>query len=229
MLDDIRISTQIPEHANNWGVTVAGATLITSEVAAAYMLYNYGTFLCSDMYNKYNMYNALSASDLKKALDAWNAEYNPISNYDKTEKDINIDSYGDTTDTRTTGDGNGGKNTVQQLAAAGTKSESYTTTYDNEQPRLETRDTNEGGTVTTDDLQVNNEKTHTNTSVTYDGSTYTGHEIHIHENNTAGNIGVTTSQQMIMSETDMRLNPLIKQYLDKFIYTYAIYIGGAWR
>jgi len=228
MLDDIRISTQIPEHTNNWGVTVAGVTLITSEIAAAYMLYNYGTFLCSDMYNKYTMYNALSAPDLKKALDAWNAEYNPISNYDKNEKDITIDSYGDTTDTRTTGDGNGGGKTVQQLAAAGTKSESYTTTYDNTQPRLETRDTNEGGTVTTDDLQVNNEKTHTNTSVTYDGSTYTGHEIHIHENNTAGNIGVTTSQQMIISETDMRLNPLIKQYLDKFIYTYAIYIGGAW-
>ena len=228
MLDDIRISTQIPEHANNWGVTVAGATLITSEVAAAYMLYNYGTFLCRDMYNKYTMYNALSAPDLKKALDAWNAVYNPISNYDKNEKDITIDSYGDCSDTRTTGDENGDHKTVEQLAADGTKTESYTTTYDNTTPRLEARDTNEGGTISTDDLQVNNKKSHTNTSVTYDGSTYTGHEIHIHENNTAGNIGVTTSQQMIMSEADMRLNPLIKQYLDKFIYTYAIYIGGAW-
>ena len=225
MLDDIRISAQIPDHANNWGVTVAGVTLITSEIAAAYMLYNYGTFLCSDMYNKYNMYNALSASDLKKALDAWNAEYNPISNYDKTEKDINIDSYGDTTDTRTTGDGNGGKNTVQQLAAAGTKSESYTTTYDNEQPRLETRDTNEGGTVTTDDLQVNNEKTHNNTSVTYDGSTYTGHEIHIHENKTAGNIGVTTSQQMLQAELDIAHNTNIYQIIaNDFIRKFCIQV-----
>ena len=228
MLDDIRISTQIPEHTNNWGVTVAGVTLITSEIAAAYMLYNYSPFLCSDMYNKYTMYNALSAPDLKKALDAWNAEYNPISNYDKNEKDITIDSYGDSNDTRTTGDENGDHKTVEQVAADGTKTESYTTTYDNTTPRLETRDTNEGGTISTDDLQVNNKKSHNNTSVTYDGDTYTGHEIHIRENKIAGNIGVTTSQQMIISEVDMRLNPLIKQYLDKFIYTYAIYIGGAW-
>ena len=70
---------------------------------------------------------------------------------------------------------------------------------------------------------------HTTVNKTVGDTTYSGDEVHTEREDKHGNLGVTTSQQMIMSETEMRLNPVIKQYLDRFVYQYAIYVGSTFE
>ena len=226
--DTIKYQIENTEGQNPWAVISGGDTLISNTVARDYMLYNYGNFLCFQLYNKFTLYNLMQAADLKKALTAWNAEYNPIDNYNKTEITTDITNHGAETKTRETGGESGTHNTITTAAQTGTGTQTYTTTYDSTTPRLETEEKQTGGNIQTDDLYTKNTTTHGTTTMTIDSTTYTGDEIYHHENTTSGNIGVTTNQQMIMSECDMRLNPVIKQYLDRFIYQYAFYVGGAW-
>ena len=54
----------------------------------------------------------------------------------------------------------------------------------------------------------------------------TAHEVEINTNKTYGNIGVTTSQQMLQSEIDLRKQHLIRQYIDRFCKDYMFYVGG---
>lgn len=223
-----KIKNQISDHVGQWAVVSASNTLISSEVASAYLLYNYGEFICMNLYDKYTLYNSMQASDLARALTAWNSQYNPIDNYDSTEKIVHLDSHGDTNDDRTTGGDDGTHNKITSSALTGTKTEHFVTTFENATPRKESEDTNIGGTENTDDLFTNNKKSRENTAVTIDGTTYTANDIHIEENSKSGNIGTVTTQSMILAECDMRLNPVIKQYLDRFVYQYAIYIGGEW-
>ena len=57
--------------------------------------------------------------------------------------------------------------------------------------------------------------------MTVDGETVSGHDISYHKLTKGGNLGVTTSQQMIENEIEMRLRPLLKMYLDTFVKEYA--------
>ena len=119
-------------------------------------------------------------------------------------------------------------NKVTNAALTGTASATYTTTDTSEEERLEEKTTNTGGTETTDDLHETKTKTRESSTLTVDGTSYTAHDVHGEIYTRAGNLGVTTTQQMITSETDMRLNPVQKNYLDRFIYMFASYVGGAW-
>lgn len=213
------------ETAADWKVASGGTTLINADTVKNYLNYTYGDFLCIQLYYKFLSFNSMQAADLAKALTAWNSEYNPISNYDKHETNIEIYNHGD--ETRTT-HSDPDHNTVTTAATNDNKTENFVTTFDETTPRKESEVTNSGGMITTNDNTVIDEKTHTSTTLIHNNETIYGDEIKKHENITQGNIGVTTSQQMILSEVDMRLNPVIKQYLDRFVYTYCIYIGGAW-
>ena len=227
-MNESKVKNQITEHISEWQVAAGGNTLISSDVVSEYLLYNYGEFICMNLYDKFTLYNAMQAADLAKALTAWNAVYNPIDNYDSHEKIVHLDSHGDTNDARTTGGEDGTHNKITSQALQGTQSEHYVSTFDSASPRFESRDTNAGGNENTDDLFTNNNKSRDNTSVTIDGTTYTANDIHIEENEKRGNIGTVQTQAMILSEVDMRLNPVIKQYLDRFVYQYCIYVGGEW-
>ena len=226
--DNVRHQIENATGAAPWAVKSGNNTLITSSVASDYLKYTYGAFICNDMYNKFVMYNNTFAPDFEKALTAWNMTYNPINNYDKTEITTDITNHGDEVKAHTTGDENGQHNKTTSIATDGAKTATYTTTFDNTTPRLESEDRTTGGTEVTNDVFTTDTTTHNTTTMTIDNTTYTGDEIYRHENTTTGNIGVTTTQQMIMSEAEMRLNPLVKQYLDRFIYMYAYYVGGAW-
>ncbi|MBR3591261.1 MAG: hypothetical protein IKL46_00175 [Clostridia bacterium] len=208
---------------DSFKVSFNNTTLITDTIARGYLTKKYHGFRCADLVETFNFYVSMTASDLSRALTAWNATYNPLDNYNGKEKRINIESYGKETDTRSTDENH---NTVRNEILDGSKTDNYTTTYDNASPRLESRQESQGGSQSVDDLTINNEKEFTNTSLTIDGETFTAHEVRGEIYEKAGNLGVTTSQQMIMSEVEMRLNPVIKQYLDKFIYEYAYYVGG---
>ncbi len=209
--------------SDSFKVSFNNTTLITDTIARGYFTKKYHGFRCADLVETFQLYASMTASDLSRALTAWNASYNPLDNYNGKEKRINIESYGKETDTRSTDENH---NTVRNEILDGSKTENYTTTYDSSSPRLESSSESQGGSQSVDDLTINNEKEFTNTSLTIDGETFTAHEVRGEIYEKAGNLGVTTSQQMIMSEVEMRLNPVIKQYLDKFIYEYACYVGG---
>ena len=227
MNEQLTVSYQLEnEVAADWKVASGGTTLINADTVKNYLNYTYGDFLCIQLYYKFLSFNSMQAADLAKALTAWNSEYNPISNYDKHEKILEITNDGDMTVERST---HPQHNTITTNALENTGTENYTTTFDDTTSRLESEIKTKGGSVVTDDLQTTTTTSHEPTTMGGDdGSTIYGDKIYKHENITQGNIGVTTSQQMILSEVDMRLNPVIKQYLDRFVYTYCIYIGGAW-
>lgn len=226
MNEQMTVSYQIEnETGANWVVAYGGTTLINADLVKNYLNFTYGDFLCIQLYYKFLSFNSMQAADLSKALTAWNSEYNPISNYDKHETNIDIYNHGDNTKTTHSDPDH---NTITTAATEDAANENYTTTFDSDETRKESETKIKGGTITTNDNHVIEENVHTSTTMTNGDTTLYGDEIRKHENITQGNIGVTTSQQMILSEVDMRLNPVIKQYLDRFVYTYCIYIGGAW-
>lgn len=219
------------EHAEGvapWIVINHDTTLIGSATTAAYFKLNYGSFICEDMHDKFMLYNSMQAADLAKALEAWNATYNPLENYNGIVERLITDDHGDETKTHKTGGDGGTHNTVTSAAIDGTSTTHKVSTDESPNFRNDTQDTQTGGTITTDDLHTEDKTTHGTTSRTVGNDTITAETIHTEKEEKHGNLGVTTSQQMIESECAMRLNPVIKQYLDHFIFQYAHYVGGAW-
>lgn len=225
MNEQMTVSYQVSDTTANFAVSSGGVTLISNDVVKNYLNFTYGDFLCLQLYEKFLMYNSMQAADLAKALTAWDSEYNPIANYDKHETNIDIYNHGDNTKTTHSDPEH---NTITTAATDDAANENYTTTFDSDTIRKDSETKIKGGTTTTNDNTVIEENVHTSTTMTDGETTLHGDEIRKHENITEGNIGVMTTQQMIQSECDMRLNPVIKQYLDRFVYTYCIYIGGAW-
>lgn len=220
-----KIGVQLTNTTDDYSVVYGNTTYISSDTVKGYLYTRYGDFFCSDLHTKFEVFEGIHARDFARAFDAFNSNYDPISDIDYTETRAIIDNYGKTTDTRKT-DAN--HNTVTAEALDGTKSETYTTTDDSDTARLETRDTSEGGTVTTDDLWTTNTKERDNTTVTVDGFSYTGHDTHGETIYKRGDNGGHTAQSRIEEERSLRLNPVQKNYLDLFIYTNACYVGGAW-
>ena len=209
-------------------VTYNNTTLITDTIARGYFAYKYGSFLCFDFYSKYTFYVSMTAGDLSKALAAWDATYNPLDNYNGTTERIITDDHGAETRTHKTGGDGGTHNKMTSQALTNTYTQHDVTTYDSDTPRMESKDTSNGGTETIDDLHTEDKTTHDAITKTIGNDTISADTIHTEKEVKAGNLGVTTSQQMIMSEVEMRLNPVIQQYLDRFVYQYAHYVGGAW-
>lgn len=226
MNEQMTVSYQVSDTTANFAVTSGGVTLIGNDVVKNYLNFTYGDFLCIQLYDKFLMYNSMQSADLAKALAAWDSEYNPIANYDKHETNIDIYNHGDNTKTTHSDPEH---NTITTAATNDAANENYTTTFDSDTLHKESETKIKGGTITTNNNHVIEENVHTQATMTNGEITLYGDEIRKHENITEGNIGVMTTQQMIQSECDMRLNPVIKQYLDRFVYTYCIYIGGAWN
>lgn len=226
--DEMRVGYQITHTAgeNPYTVLYEGETLIASNVVSRYLIYNYGSFICNDLYAKFILYNAMQAADLKRALDAWNADYNPLENYNGEIERVTLDNHGKETRKHTTGGDGGTHNMVTNAALANTATTHETTTYDSTALRTESKDSNTGGTVTTDDLHTQDTTERENKALTVGETTYAADDVHSETEKKHGNLGVTTSQQMIESEIEMRLNPVTKQYLDRFVFQYCMYVGS---
>lgn len=163
-----------------------------------------------------------SHDDFIKAWDAWTAQYDPLHNYDGEETVLDVKNEGTTTMTNTP-DSTRNKITTRATTDAKTVTENEVTTYDSTTPRLDNKSTETptGGTETTYDYKTTAENSRGTTTMTVDGETVSGHDISYHKLKKGGNLGVTTSQQMIESEVNLRLRPLLKQYIDTFIHEYA--------
>ena len=152
---------------------------------------------------KFDSYNKLMASNLKSQLDVMKAVYNPIENYDNNEesrtttgaKEENF-KKGTNTDTTEVGQG--------QIT---TKSD--VTSY-------------ESNTFADADKVTTDESARTTTTTMGERSDTRTEKEHIDtfKKRIHGNIGVTTSQQMIESELELRKRNVITEYLTEFATMY---------
>lgn len=230
-----------------------GDTLYTGSTIF-YMLREYSAryMICDSVENflfKWSAYNGYKLPDFIRAYNALYAEYNPLNNYDMTEKSVDMQNDGDTTRTRST-DAQHNKVTTKNGYDYSTDTtadstdrptvENYTTTYDDATTgRLASYSVNKGKTTqhttadadnnvteVTDDMTVLNVETHSTTQMTLDDTTYSADKINAHEMTRSGNIGVTTTQQMIQSTIDLYAKSLIYDYVYNFIERYTFYAAG---
>ena len=152
---------------------------------------------------KFDSYNNLMASNLKSQLDVMKASYNPIENYDNNEES-----------TTTTGakeeNFKKGTNTDKTEVGKGliTTTSDVTSYESNTFAAADKVTTDESARTTTTTM---GERTDTRTEKEH---------IDIFKKRIHGNIGVTTSQQMIESELELRRRNVITEYLKEFATMY---------
>lgn len=205
-------------------IVVSGNVIVSGDIVVDYLTMKYGIFYCDSLYGCWTTYNALQATDFARALQAYNTVYNPLENENVKEKRVHLENNGKEIQTRET-DPNHNTTTVE--AINGTKTDTLSTTFESATPRLDNRVETSGGTTTTDDLKISTEKEYNNTSLTLDDTTYSAHNVNAEIFEKSGDSGVTP-QTMIKDENALRLNPVTKQYIDRFVFEYCYYVGGAW-
>lgn len=213
---------------------IDGSTVVYSNIEVRSYLQQFAERLCDEnVYWYWTQYRGTVWVDFLHMVHALKQDYNPIDNYNRDERIVDIESEGELTETfRPT-------STTTTTRPVKTTSKEYTTTNDdNSQGRLlgytDTTvgsDENAGTYSTTvtgsgSDTKTTSHKATTQTASIYtDSDTYSGDKVTIHYNSTKGNIGVTTSQQMIESEIELRKKNILSLYLDSFISRYTFYGG----
>ena len=152
---------------------------------------------------KFDSYNNLMANNLKSQLDVMKATYNPIENYDNNEE---------TTTTIGAKEENFKKGSNTDITEVGkgliTTTSDVTSYESNTFADADKVTTDESARTTTTTMgertDIRSEKEH----------------IDIFKKRIHGNIGVTTSQQMIESELELRKRNVITEYLKEFATMY---------
>lgn len=238
-------SLQLTDDESN--VLYNGSTVyyMLREYAARYMIVvDQDTFLF-----KWAAYNGYKLPDFRRAYAALYAEYNPLDNYDMTEKSVDLNNHGEKTHTRSVDTDHNTVTTSSEYDYTQETStdsndkpttKNYTTTYDSaitsrlagytessgKTSQRTTADGDNNNTVVTDDMTIVNAETHDTTQMTIDGTTYTADDITAHELTRRGNIGVTSSMQLIESELQLRAKSLLYDYIYDFISRYTFYASG---
>lgn len=137
------------------------------------------------------------ADSWKKVFQALALDYKPLENYNMKE---NFNDY-------TIKD----NNTVKHNGVD--TNTNYTTSFDDTTFRNDTQTENDIADVIT---EYSNTKT--------DENNIASNEIHKMKNEKFGNLGVTTSQQMLQSEIDIRIKNYVKMFVKAFINEIAFYV-----
>lgn len=189
-----------------------------------YIEMHYSNFYMSKTLDAcFTNYMSTTVEDFRRMYKAWVMDYEPLENYNRNETTTHIKNIGNEKTTNT-GDITLNGSTENDSANSPT-TKHYTTTYDNAaENRLESYDVSTGKTSTdsTTTQNTTNETEYKTTTL----QDLTAHEAEINTNKTYGNIGVTTSQQMLQSEIDLRKQHLIQMYIDTFCKQYMFYVGG---
>lgn len=152
---------------------------------------------------KFDSYNKLMASNLKSQLDVMKSTYNPLENYDSNEESTSTIGLkeenfkkGANTDTTEVGQG--------------------TITTKNDVTSYENNTFADAGKVTTD------ESARTTTTTMGERSDIRTEKEHVDKftKRIHGNIGVTTSQEMLESELELRKRNVTTEYLTEFANMY---------
>ena len=152
---------------------------------------------------KFESYNKLMASNLKSQLDVMKSAYNPIENYDNNEEStttvgVKEENFKKGTNTDTTEVGQGTITTKSDVT-------SYESNTFSDTDKVTTDESARTTTTTLGErTDIRTEKEHIDTF-----------KKRIH-----GNIGVTTSQQMIESELELRKRNVVTEYLTEFATMY---------
>lgn len=152
---------------------------------------------------KFDSYNKLMSSNLKSQLDVMKEVYNPIENYDNNEEStttvgVKEENFKKGTNTDTTEVGQGQITTKSDVT-------SYESNTFADADKVTTDESARTTTTTLGErTDIRTEKEHIDTF-----------KKRIH-----GNIGVTTSQQMIESELDLRKRNVVTEYLTEFATMY---------
>ena len=152
---------------------------------------------------KFDSYNKLMKSNVKSQLDVMKEVYNPIENYDNNEESTTItgvkeENFKKGTNTDTTEVGQGQITTKSDVT-------SYESNTFAEADKVTTDESARTTTTTMGErTDIRTEKEHIDTF-----------KKRIH-----GNIGVTTSQQMIESELELRKRNVVTEYLTEFATMY---------
>lgn len=168
-------------------------------------------------------YEAIHRNDFLKAYEAVTAEYNPIENYNGTETTVRMKQDGTQTERITHG-----KTTTNSINEGGIINTTQVTSADDDTLRDDTQTTQTGGTTNAESGTTTTTHETSEKSLSIGGETYTADYVEGETHERHGNLGVTSSQNMIIQEIELRLKPLIMLYLDEFANTYLYYIGGEW-
>ena len=163
--------------------------------------------------NLWSSYVSETAAQLQRQLAAMNAEYDPLLNYDVTERAADAKKYGDDTSTVTP---EGGTHTVQDVKVSGLDSSGF----GSDSNHIETDVTPLQGTETETKRVRTGDQT-----AELDDLTLTGHETAEHALRKYGNIGVQTNAQILQIEVETRKIDLLKSYVKEFIDRYCYYVG----
>lgn len=152
---------------------------------------------------KFESYNTIMASNLKSQLDVMKEVYNPIENYDNNEEStttvgVKEENFKKGTNTDTTEVGQGQITTKSDVT-------SYESNTFADADKVTTDESARTTTTTLGErTDIRTEKEH----------------IDIFKKRIHGNIGVTTSQQMIESELELRKRNVVTEYLTEFATMY---------
>ena len=152
---------------------------------------------------KFESYNTLMSKNLKSQLDVMKEKYSPLENYDSNEESIS------TTGAKEENFKKGANTDTTEVGQGIITTKSDTTTYDSS-------NFTDVGKVTTDESA---RTTTTNLGERSDTRTEKEH-VDKFTKRIHGNIGVTTSQQMIESELELRKRNVITEYLTDFAIMY---------
>ena len=152
---------------------------------------------------KFDSYNNLMASNLKSQLDVMKEVYNPIENYDSNEESTSTIGLKEENFKK-------GANIDKTEVGQGT------ITTKNDVTSYESNTFADADKVTTD------ESARTTTSTMGERSDIRTEKEHVDKfsKRIHGNIGVTTSQQMIESELELRKRNVVTEYLTEFATMY---------
>lgn len=173
----------------------------------------------------WNLHNSIESFSLYKMIDAFNSEYDPISNYDSNIREEWIKGKQETTNNygvaTTTNNYGVTKTTVTQGATATTQINSETTADNTENYKNRTKSQINGDSVTnTNQADAREDSSTTNAR---EDKTTTESYTDVRVFTQKGNIGVTTSQQMIQSSLELyKQNPTL-YYLNNFVKMYCYY------
>ena len=152
---------------------------------------------------KFDSYNKLMASNLKSQLDIMKSTYNPIENYDSNEESTSTIGLKEENFKK-------GSNIDKTEVGQGTiTTKSDVTSY-------------ESNTFADADKVTTDESARTTTSTMGERSDIRTEKEHVDKisKHIHGNIGVTTSQQMIESELELRKRNVVTEYLTEFATMY---------
>lgn len=152
---------------------------------------------------KFYSYNENMARNLKSQLDVMKAKYSPLENYDSNEESTS------TTGAKEENFKKGSNTDTTEVGQGIITTKSDTTTYDS------SNFTNVGKVTTDESARTTTTKLGERSDTRTEKEHVDKFTKHIH-----GNIGVTTSQQMIESELELRKRNVITEYLTEFATMY---------